>query len=421
MKRLLSCLGVFVAVLLLLGAGLAGGIVLDRQVVAEYMPPDNVPADATANFRLMAEAWNTIYQSYVDRPAVRAQALTYGAIGGMVDALGDTGHSRFLSPEMVQEQHNFTQGQFEGIGAYVEMKDGHVVIVAPIDGSPAQEAGLHPEDIILKVDGENVAGLPIDQVVSRILGPAGTSVALTILTPETGQTRDVTLVRAHITLQNVFWQQLPGTQIAHVRIVAFSKGVTDDLRQALGEIKQRGLAGIILDLRSNPGGLLSEAVGTASQFLRGGNVLLEKDAQGAITPVPVQEGGLAPDLPLVVLIDPGTASAAEIVSGALQDAGRAKLVGETTFGTGTVLNQFGLSDGSALLLATEEWLTPEGQLIWHQGIAPDIQVSLPQGTTPLLPQAEVGMTLEQVRNSGDAQLLRALELLNQSVDRQPAQ
>ena len=421
MKRLLSCLGVFVAVLLLLGAGLAGGIVLDRQVVAEYMPPDNVQADATANFRLMAEAWNTIYQSYVDRPAVRAQALTYGSIGGMVDALGDTGHSRFLSPEMVQEQHNFTQGQFEGIGAYVEMKDGHVVIVAPIDGSPAQEAGLHPEDIILKVDGENVAGLPIDQVVSRILGPAGTSVALTILTPETGQTRDVTLVRAHITLQNVFWQQLPGTQIAHVRIVAFSKGVTDDLRQALGEIKQRGLAGIILDLRSNPGGLLSEAVGTASQFLTGGNVLLEKDAQGAITPVPVQEGGLAPDLPLVVLIDPGTASAAEIVSGALQDAGRAKLVGETTFGTGTVLNQFGLSDGSALLLATEEWLTPEGQLIWHQGIAPDIQVSLPQGTTPLLPQAEVGMTLEQVRNSGDAQLLRALELLNQSVDRQPAQ
>jgi len=421
MKRLLSCLGVFVAVLLLLGAGLAGGIVLDRQVVAEYMPPDNVQADATANFRLMAEAWNTIYQSYVDRPAVRAQALTYGAIGGMVDALGDTGHSRFLSLEMVQEQHNFTQGQFEGIGAYVEMKEGHVVIVAPMDGSPAQQAGLHPGDIILKVNSENVAGLPIDQVVSRILGPAGTSVALTILTPETGQTRDVTLVRAHITLQNVFWQQLPGTQIAHVRIVAFSKGVTDDLRQALGEIKQRGLAGIILDLRSNPGGLLSEAVGTASQFLTGGNVLLEKDAQGAITPVPVQEGGLAPDLPLVVLIDPGTASAAEIVSGALQDAGRAKLVGETTFGTGTVLNQFGLSDGSALLLATEEWLTPEGQLIWHQGIAPDIQVSLPQGTTPLLPQAEVGMTLEQVRNSGDAQLLRALELLNQSVDRQPAQ
>jgi carboxyl-terminal processing protease len=419
MKRFLSCLGILVAVVLLLVAGLAGGVVLDRQVLARFVPTGNIPPDATSSFQLMAEAWNIIHESYVDRPAVQPQTLTYGAIGGMVDALGDTGHSRFLSPEMVQEQHNFTTGQFEGIGAYVEMKDGHVVIVAPMDGSPAQQAGLRPGDVILKVDGEDVAGLPIDQVVSRIVGPAGTSVTLTILTPETGQTRDVPLVRAQIALQNVFWQQLPGTQIAHVRIVAFSKGVTDDLRQTLSEIQQQGLTGIILDLRSNPGGLLSEAVGTASQFLKSGNVLLEKDAQGEITPVPVQEGGLTPDLPLVVLIDPGTASAAEIVSGALQDAGRAELVGEATFGTGTVLNEFSLSDGSALLLATEEWLTPAGRIIWHQGIAPDVQVSLPQGTSPLLPQAEAGMTLEQVRNSGDAQLLQALELLNQSADRQP--
>ncbi|MEJ2736828.1 MAG: S41 family peptidase, partial [Anaerolineae bacterium] len=412
---------ILVAVVLFLGVGLAGGIVLDRQVLARSLPPDNVPADATPSFQLMAEAWNIINQSYVDRPAVQAQALTYGAVGGMVDALGDTGHSRFLSPEMVQAQHDFTNGQFEGIGAYVEMKDGHVVIVAPMDGSPAQQAGLQPGDVILKVDGEDVVGLPIDQVVGRILGPAGTSVTLTILTPETGQSREVTLVRAQIALQNLFWQQLPGTQIAHVRIVAFSKGVTDDLRQALGEIQQSGLTGIILDLRSNPGGLLSEAVGTASQFLVTGNVLLEKDAQGEITPVAVQEGGLAPTLPLVVLTDAGTASASEIVSGALQDAGRALLVGETTFGTGTVLNEFDLSDGSSLLLATEEWLTPEGRLIWHHGIVPDVQVALPQGTAPLLPQAEAGMTEEQVRNSGDAQLLRALELLDQSADQQPAQ
>jgi carboxyl-terminal processing protease len=421
MKRLLSCLGILVAVVLLLVAGLAGGIVMDRQVLAKFVPADNIPPDATPSFQLMAEAWNIIHQSYVDLPAVQSQALTYGAIGGMVDALGDTGHSRFLSPEMVREQHNFSIGQFEGIGAYVEMKDGHVVIVAPMDGSPAQQAGLRPGDIILKVDGDKVAGLPIDQVVSRILGPAASSVTLTILTPETGQTRDVTLVRAQIAMQRVFWQQLPGTQIAHVRIVAFSKGVTEDLEKALREIQQQGLTGIILDLRSNPGGLLSEAVGVASQFLVSGNVLLEKDAQGEIRPVAVQEGGLAPDLSLVVLIDPGTASAAEIVSGALQDAGRAKLVGETTFGTGTVLNEFALSDGSALLLATEEWLTPDGRLIWHQGIAPDVQVTLPQGTSPLLPQAEPGMTLEQVRNSGDAQLLRALELLKQTAGRQPAQ
>jgi carboxyl-terminal processing protease len=248
-------------------------------------------------------------------------------------------------------------------------------------------------------------------VIGRILGPAGTQVTLTVLTPDTGLTRDVTLTRAHITLHNVVWQRLPGTNVAHLRIVAFSKGVTDDLKQALTEIQQQGLTGIVLDLRNDPGGLLDEAVGVASQFLGSGNVLLEKDAQGKVTEVPVQKGGLALDTPLIVLVNEGTASAAEIVSGALQDAGRATLVGETTFGTGTVLNQFGLSDGSALLLATEEWLTPNGRLIWHQGIAPDEAVALPTGTAPVLPEAEAGMTPEQLQASGDAQLLRALELL----------
>jgi carboxyl-terminal processing protease len=411
MRRLLGCLGIIVVIFLVLGMGLAGGVVLDRQVLSNYLPVDNTPSDAAPDFQLLTQAWNIIQQSYVDRPAVQPEPLIYGAIGGMVDALGDTGHSRFLSPQMVQEEHNFSQGQFEGIGAYVEIKDGHVTIVAPMDGSPAQQAGLRPGDIILEVDGENVAGLPIDQVVSRIVGPAGTSVTLNILNPDTGQTRDVTLVRAHITLQNVVWQRLPGTQVAHLRIVAFSKGVTDDLRQALTDIQQQGLTGIVLDLRSNPGGLLDEAVGTASQFLDSGNVLLEKDAQAKITAVPVEDGGLATNLPLVVLVNQGTASASEIVSGALQDAGRARLVGETTFGTGTVLNEFSLSDGSALLLATEEWLTPKGRVIWHQGISPDVPVPLPQGTSPLLPETETGMTSEQLHNSGDAQLLRALELL----------
>jgi carboxyl-terminal processing protease len=410
-RRRLRTLAWTILFLLILGLGMVGGVVLDRRVWIAFVPPSNVPADAADSFRLMAEAWNIIQEVYVDRPALQAQRLTYGAISGMVDALGDTGHSRFLSPERLEAYRTFAQGQFEGIGAYVEVKDGHVVIAAPMDGSPAQRAGLRAGDVILKVDGENVANLPLDEVVKRVMGPEGTSVTLTILSHDTGQARDVTLVRARITVHNVTWQRLPGTTVAHVRLVAFSHGATEDLRKALQEIQQQGLTQVILDLRNDPGGLLDEAVSTTSQFLGSGNVLLEKDAQGQVKPVPVSEGGIALKMPLVVLVNQGTASAAEIVAGALQDAGRAKLVGETTFGTGTVLGEFGLSDGSAMLLATQEWLTPNGRVIWHQGIVPDVVIALPATASPLHPEAEADMTPDQLRASKDVQLLRALDLL----------
>jgi len=171
------------------------------------------------------------------------------------------------------------------------------------------------------------------------------------------------------------------------------------------------MTGIILDLRNDPGGLLDEAIGVTSQFLSNGNVLLEKNAKGEVKPVPAKSGGVAIDMPLVVLINSGTASAAEIAAGALQDAHRAQLVGETTFGTGTVLNEFGLSDGSALLLATEEWLTPAGRVIWHRGISPDVQVGLAQTVTPLTPEAERGMSPTGWSDAHDEQLQRALDLL----------
>jgi carboxyl-terminal processing protease len=418
MNRLLRILGILGAVLAILMLGLVGGVLLDRAVLSQIAPPGGIPADAASEFRLMGEAWNVVHQVYADREALDSQHLTYGAIGGMVDALGDTGHSRFLTTQMVQQQHNALQGEYEGIGAYMEVKDGHVVIMAPMDGAPAQRAGLRPGDIVLKVDGQNVADLRLDEVVGRILGPAGTQVTLTILDPQTGNTRDVTLERAKITIDNVTWQQLPSTTIAHVRISAFSEGVTQDLKDTLAEIQSQGVTGLVLDLRSNPGGLLGEAVGVTSQFLESGNVLLVKDAQGKVTPVPVQPGGVAVDIPMVVLVDRGTASAAEIVAGALQDAGRATVVGETTFGTGTVLQEFPLSDGSVLLLAVEEWLTPKGRVIWHQGLDPDMVVTLPSGVDPLLPLTERDLTAEQVRDSGDAQLLQALELLGQPVGEQ---
>jgi carboxyl-terminal processing protease len=366
----------------------------------------------------MAEAWNTIERVYVDKAAVKPEKMTYGAISGMVDSLGDTGHSRFLTPEMVKQELNLTKGELEGIGAELQMKNNQVVIVAPMDESPAQRAGLKPGDIILKVNGVDIGGLPLEQVVPLILGPSGTSVRLTILNPSSGHTSEVTIIRARVIIHSVTWYRLPGTPVVHLRIATFSKGVGTDLRKVLNDIKRDGATGLILDLRNNPGGLFDEAVSTASEFLASGNVVLEKDTAGRITAVPVESGGLALALPLVVLMNGGTASAAEIVVGALQDAHRATLVGEKTFGTGTVLREFPLTDGSALLLAIDEWLTPDGHVIWHRGIMPNVVVSLAPGVTPLIPEREKGMTSAELRASGDEQLLRALDFLIQPEGKQ---
>lgn len=404
--RLVAALGV--ALLLLATSGC--------QSLPGVPPSDAIPTDARTNFHLIAEAWNTISEVYVNRAAAAPPSLAHGAIRGMVDALDDTGHSRFLTPQARTIQQQVTQGTLEGIGAEIQRVRDQIVIVAPLDESPAQRAGLKPGDVILKVHGADVAGVSLEDVVARIAGRAGTAVELSVLAPRTGVTREIRIVRSRIALRNLTWQRVPDTAIAHVRLASFSKGVAEELRRALGEIRRDGLGAMILDLRNDPGGLFDEAIDTASQFLDGGHVLLEKDASGNVTPVPTRGRPAAPSLPMVVLVNKGTASAGEIVAGALRDAARARLVGETTFGTGTILQEFPLSDGSALLLAVKEWLTPRGDVIWHRGIVPDVPVALAPEVSPLFPSAERGMTAAELRTTADRQLLRALELL----ERQPA-
>jgi len=396
-----------------LAVGLWGGVNLDRVALAGWS--SSRPA---GDFRLMAQAWNQIQLHYVDRTALNSTTITYGAIGGMVDALGDTGHSTFLSPPMVKQLKQAQRGELKGIGVEIQMKQGHVVVVAPLDGSPAQRANLRPGDIILKVDGRDVTDLPVNQVVARITGPPGTSVRLTILNPRSGRTRECSIERASLELHSVSWRQLPGSTVAHLRIASFEDKTAKDLRKALTEMEHEPLEGVILDLRNNPGGILGQAVAAASQFLAGGNVLLVKDAQGRVKPVPVEAGGVATNVPMVVLINSGSASGAEIVAGALRDAHRATLLGEVTFGTGTVLGEFPLSDGSALLLAVQEWLTPSGHSFWHKGIAPDVAVPMPLNSEILLPEAEQGMNAAQLQTSGDTQLLRALALLRERLSAQ---
>ncbi len=408
MKKKFSQRQAFISIVILLfGLHLSGDCLsLDPKL------SESAPSNVEADFRLLSEALNTIGKEYVNRAALKPKEMVYGAISGLVDSLGDKGHSRFMTPEMVRQEHNVTRGELEGIGAELRAKDGQIVIVSPIDDSPAFKAGIKPGDIILKVNGEDVGPLPLDQVVTRILGPSGTIVKLTILTPSSGITREIEMKRARIVIRSVTWNRLPETKFVHLRIATFSRGVGNDLRKALIEIKQEEIKGLVLDLRNNPGGVLVEAVSVASQFLTDGNVLLTRNAKGEIKAMPVKPGGVAPFLPLVVLINRGTASGAEIVSGAIQDANRGDLIGEKSFGAGTVLQEFPLSDGSALLLAVEEWLTPGGHVIWHRGITPQITVSLPPEVILLVPEREKGMTMADLRTSGDEQLLKAVDLLS---------
>jgi carboxyl-terminal processing protease len=386
---------------LIFGAGIWGGIFIDRtnsNVIA-------VSPDQKVDFQLINQAWSLIHQNYVDQSAVKDQTLTYGAISGMVDSLGDTGHSIFRTPDQIKEDNIHIQGNYGGIGTTVGSKNGNVVIVAPMDGSPAQKAGLQSGDIIVSIDGQTITS--VTDAVSHIRGPAGTSVTLTIL-ESSGTTRTMTLVRAIITIVSVTWNILPGTSIAHLHLASFSTNATGELDTALAAIKAQGATGIILDLRDNPGGTLDQAVGVTSRFINSGNVMQERDINGKITVIPVVTGVPVTTLPMVILVNEGTASAAEIVTGALGDAGRAKSIGETTFGTGTVMTQFPLSDGSALMLAIQEWLTPSGKTIWHTGLTPDTVVPLATGVAPLFPQAEKGLSQAQIQASGDQQLLDAI-------------
>ena len=399
---------VFIAVCILV-AGFGGGLYYQTY---QNRNKDTVTVSQVdkSEVELFNQALTTIQKNYVDQSAVNTQNLTYAAISGMVNSLGDTDHTVFLTPADVQQENQAIAGKYEGIGAEIQTKNGTVVITAPFDDSPAQKAGLQPGDIILKVNGTAVTNA--QDASNLVKGPAGTSVTLTIQNTA-GTISDVTIVRAQITVNPVSWQMLPGTTIADLRISSFSDGTSKALDTALAAIKAQGATAIVLDLRNNPGGLLSEAIGVASRFLTGGSVLEEKDINGNIKQDVVLSNVTKINLPMVVLVNGGTASAAEIVSGALQDRGRAKLIGQTTFGTGTALVGFPLADGSQIQLAVVEWLTPSGKSIWHTGLTPDDTVALATNVDPLIPDAINGMTAAQLQASGDAQLLDAINMLQQ--------
>jgi carboxyl-terminal processing protease len=368
-----------------------------------------------ANLALIDEAWRDIQNNYVDAKNLDYQALAYGAIRGMTDAVGDSGHTSFMTAAELKASEQSLSGTFVGIGVQLSTANSNPVVGTVIPGTPAEAAGLQRGDWIKDVNGTTTAGETVDQVVAQVRGPEGQPVTLTI--GRTGVADfDVTIVRRKFDLPLVSWTMVPGRNIAMIRLEQFATGSTKAIQDAVTQAKAAGATALIFDLRSNPGGYVNEAVGVASQFLSDGTVYQTVDKSGKQTGVPVEPGGLATDIPMVVLADGQTASAAEIVTGALQDAKRATVVGVKTFGTGTVLGRFDLADGSALRIGLERWLTRNGRPIWHEGLLPDVTVALPAAATsdplvPLVPYLMRDMTVAQLAASQDSQVLKALDLL----------
>jgi carboxyl-terminal processing protease len=374
------------------------------------------PAEVEKAFEPFWETWHLAHAKYVDRDSINNERMVQGAILGMLASLGDLGHTTYLTRDEVERLTANLKGELEGIGARIALRNQLPTIMQTMPKSPARAAGLQPGDVIHQVDGKEVRGMSLEQLVQHVSGPAGSEVHIKVLRGTPPKSIDFDIKRAKVDVPDVAWQMVPNAPIAHIALQNFGQHTDEQLRAALQAARQQGAKGLILDVRGNTGGLKDQAVKVTSEFLKSGEVVfVQKDAQGKTTPIPVEKDGVAQNIPLCVLIDEGTASSAEILAGALQDYQRGKLIGTRTFGTGTVLGEFQLSDGSAVLLAVNQWLTPNERQIWHKGIAPDIKVELPQGTFLLLPESGTKLSAEKLTNSKDTQLLKAIEVLKKEL------
>jgi carboxyl-terminal processing protease len=363
---------------------------------AQGQPPsiteDNVPPE----FNTFWEAWSYLNeQFYGDLPADNERV--YGAIRGMVASFDDQ-HTAFIDPVRAAISSENMQGSFSGIGATVRLDEaGRLVIVDPMPDHPAFLAGVHPNDIVLEVDGQSVEGLSLFEAVLLIRGPTDSTVVLTIFREGEPGPFDISIVRAKIELEVVEAEMLAASDIGYVRLTQFSNGAAEKVGEAIEELLDQGATKLIFDLRSNPGGLLSESVNVSSLFIKNGTVVVEKLKGGEEKNFKVKRGlQVVGDTPVVILVNGGSASASEIVAGAMQDAGRATIIGAQTFGKGSVQLPHHLSDGSELRVTIAEWLTPSGRQIHGEGITPDIMVE---------------MTFEDFEQELDPQLDEAIRFL----------
>ncbi len=354
----------------------------------------SVAVDRETLFKPFWQAWDIVHQLYVDQP-VNDEKMMQGAIKGMMESLGDQ-HSSYMDPDQYEQANIPLEGEYEGIGAWVDTNSKYLTIVSPIPGSPAEKAGLKPGDQIIAVDGEDMTGIDGNLVIRRVLGPAGTRVTLTILREGVAEPFDVTLVRAKIILPSVTSKMLDGN-IAYVQLLNFGDKTTTELRTQLMDLLNQKPVGLILDLRNNGGGALVTAIDVASEFIDEGVIMYEEYGDGSRDVYRAKPGGLATDIPLVVLVNEGSASASEIVAGAIQDHGRGPLVGTTTFGKGSVQNWIPLvNNQGAVRVTIARWYTPNGRTIHEVGLEPEYVVEL---------------TEEDLAAGRDPQLDKAIDLL----------
>lgn len=322
---------------------------------------------------LIDQAWSEILTNYVERDDLDTATLNHGAIDGIMQALDDP-YSFFMTAEEYEVYSSGFEGEFEGIGAYVSVDNGRLIITAPIEGSPAEQAGILPGDIIVEVDGEPVADMTYSEALLRIRGPEGTSLNLLIEREGVAEPFVVNITRAKVEVPSVILEM--NGDYAHITITSFTDRTGDELSTILESIDENTVKGIVLDVRSNPGGTIGTVITAASHFIAQGKILDIRDNQGEITTYDRVNVSPYIDLPMVVLVDEYSASGSEVLSGALQDHGRAVIAGKTTYGKGSVNELIRLKDGSAIYLTVARWLTPDGHLIEGQGIVPDIEIDL---------------------------------------------